>query len=294
MSVIRTLCSEIVDFAGVFPPAMLDLSMAVARYAEYREGDDAWMLGRFVLPAAQLDDLADRLGGRPQASRGPWQLCVLLGTAIETDLANVMRFRERRDGLACVETLEVKLDSANEIGRAARLIDRPSTLFVEIPVGDEVAELIAAIAKAGARAKIRTGGVTPQAFPTAVDVARFIRACVEHRCAFKATAGLHHLVRGQYAVSPEPGSVHAWMFGYLNVFLAAAFIRAGMPETDAVAVLLETDLAAFWSDATRIGWRNDCVSESDLADMRSSLAISFGSCSFREPINELARIAAVE
>ena len=40
------------------PPARLPLDQAIRDYARYRQEADAWMLGRFVIPAARLNELA--------------------------------------------------------------------------------------------------------------------------------------------------------------------------------------------------------------------------------------------
>ncbi len=51
----------LVDYAGLFPPARLDMSSAVENYALYRSETLAWMLGRFICPAARLAEFADCL-----------------------------------------------------------------------------------------------------------------------------------------------------------------------------------------------------------------------------------------
>ena len=48
----------LIDYAGLFPPAQLDLEPALRNYATYLRGDDRWLLGRFILPATRLDELA--------------------------------------------------------------------------------------------------------------------------------------------------------------------------------------------------------------------------------------------
>ena len=61
----RALLSGIVDYAGLFPPAGLDMATAVRNYADYRDDDASWMLGRFVAPAAKLDELARQYNLHP-------------------------------------------------------------------------------------------------------------------------------------------------------------------------------------------------------------------------------------
>src|SRR5689334_20933712 len=55
---LRALLSGILDYAGLFPPARLPLDAAVRNFARYRTEPEAWMLGRFVCPAARLAELS--------------------------------------------------------------------------------------------------------------------------------------------------------------------------------------------------------------------------------------------
>ena len=55
---IRTLLSEVIDYAGLFPPASLELEPAIRNHARFMQGDDRWMLGRFVCPASKLNELS--------------------------------------------------------------------------------------------------------------------------------------------------------------------------------------------------------------------------------------------
>ena len=72
-----TLLSSFVDYAGLFPPAGLSMGDAVAAYAADRTGRDAWMLGRFVCPAARLDELAVAAAPRWTADDAPWRVSAL-------------------------------------------------------------------------------------------------------------------------------------------------------------------------------------------------------------------------
>lgn len=133
----------------------------------------------------------------------------------------------------------------------------------------------------GLRAKIRTGGLTEDAFPTPQRIAAFLRACKERGVAFKATAGLHHPLRCVRPLTYEPNAPTGLMHGFINVFLAAAMLD------DAEAILEERDASAFAFDDDGATWRDRRVSTEALASLRRDFAISFGSCSFEEPIADL-------
>ena len=56
---LRALLENLIDYAGLFPPASLTLEPALANYRRYGTGEHAWMLGRFVIAAAQLQQVPD-------------------------------------------------------------------------------------------------------------------------------------------------------------------------------------------------------------------------------------------
>ena len=76
------------------------------------------------------------------------------------------------------------------------------------------------------------------------------------------------------------------MYGYLNLFLAAGLLRKGMAEAKAREVLEEQNMGAFDVADDAISWRGHTLSADDLNETRSNFALSFGSCSFREPVDE--------
>ena len=154
-------------------------------------------------------------------------------------------------------------------------------------------KLIQIIRRVGARAKIRTGGITPAAVPSAACCARFIARCAEHDVAFKATAGLHHPLRGDYRFTYDVDAPRGTMFGFLNFFIAATFARAGMAEGEVTGMLEERDPSAFRFTASDIAWRKHSVTLRDVAAARASFAIAFGSCSFREPIDDLQQLGVL-
>jgi hypothetical protein len=247
---LRILLEGLVDYAGLFPPAALSMQDAVRNYARYREDEHSWALGRFVVPAERVREV-------PRT----FPLSVLASPA---------NIPEREP------VLEVKATSAEDVEQIARQT-AGRTVFVEIA---DLA-LLAPIREHGLRAKMRTGGITPDAFPTAESIAAFLRACSAAGVAFKATAGLHHPLRCVKPLTYEPHAAVGMMHGFVNVFLAAAMLD------DAERILVEEDAWAFTFDDDGVRWRDRRVTNDELRTMRRTFGISFGSCSFEEPIADL-------
>lgn len=300
MSAIRTLMMGLVDYAGLFPPAALPMPDAVANYAEYLKGTDVWALGRFVLPLDRLGDFEAAAQGKlPRtASEEPWSLTALGTGDLEHDLAALRSFNVRHGpgamlGHASIDVIEVKAASVAEVKRYAILGLAGIRTYVEIPIADDPRPMLQAIAELGLRAKVRTGGVTAGAMPPAEQLARFIVACNESGVTFKATAGLHHPLRGDYKLTYAPDAPKATMHGFLNVFLGAAFVFAGMPEEDLVAFLQEKNPRALKISKNGISWRGYHLNADQIGAARGG-AVGFGSCSFREPIDELTAMGALD
>jgi hypothetical protein len=281
---LRTLLAGLIDYAGLFPPAGLTMPQAVANYARYRSGPYAWALGRFVVPASRLAEFDAAAEGLYQWPALP--VSTLLAN-LDADLPVVEEFNHKRLGLACVDAFEVKAANQQQIADLARLGGEGRAVFVEIPVTEDPALLIAAIKSAGLRAKIRTGGLTADMFPPAAIIARFLCACVEERLAFKATAGLHHPVRCVKPFTYEADSARGTMHGFLNVFLAAAMAWKGADVAYLEAILSEEDASAFRFSSDAVEYRGMTAKRAELAAARAEFAIGFGSCSFEEPIQDL-------
>ncbi len=289
---LRTLLHGLVDYAGLFPPAALDMPSAVNEYAAHRAGEHAWMLGHFILPVSRLDEFQSSLENLGDAPHGDvWRLSVLPGADLDATLASIDDFNARSrtapGRAAAVDTVELKLEAIPDLTAALARIPPALTVYVELPIDEHLASHLAIISGAGARAKVRTGGVTPGAFPVSHALARFIQACAAAATPFKATAGLHHPLRGEYRLTYEPGAPHGMMFGFLNVFLAAAFARTGLSLRDLALLLEEKDAAAFTFTETDASWHGTRVTRAEISAVRHHVALSFGSCSFQEPIDDL-------
>lgn len=288
---LHALLERLVDYAGLFPPAALSMHEAVTNYAAYRASPDAWMLGRFVVPIARLDELLVESASLIDGREGPWALSGLAGTDQAADAESLRAFNRAQRGRLVVDTVELRAATAPAIDAALRSFGPDVEVFVEIPLDDDPRPLLEVVKRHGARAKVRTGGTTASAFPGATVLARFLSVCAALELPFKATAGLHHPLRGEQPLTYDDGAPSATMFGFLNVFLAAGFARAGLEEASVVQLLEERDARAFSVADDAVTWRGVRLTREQIGDARHSFALAFGSCSFREPVDDLHQLA---
>ncbi len=130
----------------------------------------------------------------------------------------------------------------------------------------------------------------PSSIPPAALVLHFIETCTKLNLPFKATAGLHHAICGQYPMTYDDDAPVGTMFGYLNVFLVAAFMRAGLPLESLAELLHEEDPSSIVFSEDGVSWRGNVADADSLTYTRKSVAVSFGSCSFTEPVDEAKQL----
>lgn len=292
---LRLLVDGLVDYAGLYPPSKLPMGEAVANYASYAACADSWMLGRFIVPVSRLAEFeteaAELLPREPDAE--PWRLSALVGPDADADIESIFAFNrvhaeDHHQGLAVVDAIELKREDPFQIDRLMKLIPEQLTPYFELPWDTDNRPQITALAGTGGRAKIRCGGVTPDLFPGTEDIARFIVNCSAADVAFKATAGLHHPIRAEHALTYEGDAPRGVMHGFLNVFLAAAFVRAARCGVDeATSILESTDAGDFRFSGEGVRWSEKSLDNARIARVRESFAIGYGSCSFTEPAEDL-------
>lgn len=251
----RELLGRLIDHAALFPPASMDMPEAMEADRRARAGEHAWMLDRFIVPASRLHELPD------DAPR----LSVVLDGG-EGDLDAVAAAQHD------VELVEAKIDP-EWIPETQALVNAklPGVrAFWELSPGRGLRGAVAAVREARAGAKIRCGGTT---LPSVEEVADFVAACRDAGVPFKATAGLHHPIRS--------GDRH----GFLNLLAAAVFA-----DGDLEAILAEEDPDAFTLDERGFGVHDHHADAETIAAARAELFIAYGSCSFDEPVDDLAAL----
>ena len=291
------LLHHVIDYAGTFPPAQLELPIALANYRRFRLGPPSFLTGRLVWPASKLADLENLLNddsderidisviGTASTDRSSWE------DALTGDAAAMNAFSVDVGSRAEIVAYEVRVPDHENIStwlrdlRGFDLVD----LFVELPWGEGIVESLAAISELdGIGAKARTGGTSPTAFPVAQSVAQFIHESVSLEVPFKLTAGLHQ------PLWHRDEALNVQMHGFLNMLTATALaITYDASTAELVSVLQDGDIANWRFDHTGFDWRGHRLDLDDIEDTRA-LFVSFGSCEIDEPIREMQRIGMLE
>ncbi len=321
---LRTLLADIIDYAGLFPPAELRFHEALQNYVHYRQGPEAWMLGRFVLPMSRLDELAPFSNLFRTGAEEPYAFSVLgeggaspdaFLDAFAREVDVLQQFHADHLDRVRADVMEVRfpvslLDAApaeirtflDDVNR--RLVMAGTArldLFYEVPhdIAPAALRALAAAladhnnaqdlpARSTVGLKIRCGGSTPEAFPPDEHVVQVIAACRDAGARFKATAGLHHPIR-HYSETYE-----SIMHGFLNVFGAAVLaFEHDLDEGGILAVIQEDDSEAFQFTNDHFIWRDVPASVDTIQHVRDELALSFGSCSFDEPRDDLKELELI-
>ncbi len=308
----RALLAEIIDYAGLFPPAKLPMAEAFTRFLTHRASDDGWLLARFVCPASRLGELSPLID-QAELGQTPIRIAALgaggddppgYAAAIERDAEAMKAFGGRHAGAAVVGVFEVKLPATGDPSEVvdvtfhhlADVATRTPTAYFEIPLlgdrGDPVVEAIAVAAASHdidptrrAGLKIRCGGLDAAAVPAIEAVAAAITASLAAGLPLKATQGLHHPFR--HPDSNLGTTVH----GFLNLFAAAVLARTHLLDEEIIREMIaEEDPKAFRLTESTLGWRNLETGFEGVVDGRLHAMTSFGSCSFTEPRDDLANL----
>ncbi|OUL19280.1 hypothetical protein [Nostoc sp. 106C] len=281
---LEALLSSVVDYAGLFPPAKLELQPAMANYAQYQTTPYAWMLGRFILPISRLREFEQHLPEKPTK----WSLSIIMTGDVKEAIAQLQSLN--KDKIA-ITSLEFPPIPPTEIETILSYLPDGIESFFEIPFNSDFKSYISVLQHTGAAAKIRTGGVTVDAFPSVTQLCQSIFTFAAAQVPFKATAGLHHPLPRKHRLTSEANSPISLMHGFLNVIVLAALVYQHKltPET-ALELLQESSKENFKVRTDSISWKDYQLNISEIEETRQRFFRSFGSCSFQEPIDDLKEL----
>ncbi|HHL73362.1 MAG TPA: hypothetical protein ENJ29_12710 [Bacteroidetes bacterium] len=313
---------QIIDYAGIFPPARLRIEEAIGNYASYRSGEDAWMLGRFICPAIRLPELT--LYHSELFHQNPPFAFAVLGSGGRTieeflaklrlDMDFVSKFQHNNGRSVLVDVLEMALPEEviaecddGVIFDLIKVVHGYSkfagplryTPFFEGYQARNAEASIDSVVQGIKRFrehvqetdelpallpgyKLRCGGSSPGAIPSVATLAHALLACRKAGIPIKFNAGLDQPVRS----FDETQGTH--VHGFFNVFGAAILLWTHDLEKEQLEeILADENPAHFRFDEDHFSWNSLSADCDEIYAAREALAISFGSCRFDEPVRAL-------
>lgn len=264
LNAIPSLLRGLVDDAAVFPPGNAALPDALTAHRQHRNAWYADLVGPLLLPASLLPQLP--------GTDEPLRVGLIADTGIDA-VAQVLAQLP-----AGVEITHVEAKAADDAALSSLVAASTRwglRVFAEIPMTGDVSHALRQLGPTSITPKFRTGGETPEAFPSARALAEAITGCAEQGLSFKLTAGLHRAVRH---TDPATGFTH---HGFANVLVAAAEADSGSGVASVTDTLTITE-----SEPLRDRIRGM------LAHPRP-LWVGFGSCSITEPLEDLSGLSLV-
>ena len=298
---------HLIDYAGLFPPANLSLEDAIHNYANYKNSENTWMLGPFVLPVSQLKQLDIHI--HLFSTEKPLTLSVVgrkssseaeCNSQFQDDVNQISVAIKHYKHSVKVEMFEVplppnvpSLDLLTELANEAKNLNVHA--FCEVLLIGEwkkhVSDTLDVIAAHNSSneswigVKLRTGGIKAEMFPSPEQVAFVIAACRDRNLPLKFTAGLHHPVR---MYRDEVGTK---MYGFLNIFVAGMLAHTQYLDVREIeAILADENSNSFSFSNDHLAWRDLRIASKEIQKLRKEALLSFGSCSFDQPRDELMEL----
>ncbi len=320
---LKQLITHLIDYAGLFPPASLPLREAYEQFTGYINESDEWILSKFICPAKQLSSLAVLINSDVNNYK-PFSISVLgrsgtdseefiKGTAEDVNL--IIQFLQQTKNKFLTDAFEVRLpedlvlgnnpDAMYEVMNSTAAIIKENVpfyvkVFFEIPLKNDWKSSVNNFASALKKHneffgqdenfprsgfKLRTGGVEASAFPSPEQIAYVINASYENQLPLKFTAGLHHPFRHYNE------TVKTKMHGFLNVFGAGVLLYGNdLLEQDLIDILSDEDAENFKFDDNNLRWKEFKSPVKVIENARKNFVISYGSCSFDEPREDLINL----
>lgn len=295
---------KLIDYSGLFPPAKLEIDNSLNNYADYIKSDDKWMMSQFIIPVSRLHEISTKsMDNFSEAF--PLSLSLISGNIInEFNLVNQFLdtfqskvvFSGYESRISDLATFSQSLVNVHQLCKSQNL---DFNAFHEVSPSDNwVVEMNKAVSlisafnadyKTNIGLKLRCGGIDANMFPSAENIGHTILACKYAHLPMKFTAGLHHPIRHYNE------SIQAEMYGFFNVFIGGMVAHKFDVELDIlIGILLDEKPENFIFDENGLCWKNYSISNQEIQKYRQESFISYGSCSFNEPREDLQQLGLLK
>ena len=291
---------KLIDYAGLFPPAKLEIEPSLKNYAESIHSSDSWIMSQFIIPVSRLHEVsADEM--KKYSKDFPLRLS-LISADISNEIDIVNQFLNRYENSTIFTGHESRISDLSTFSQHLldihQLPKEQSLDFVSFyevgPSENWLSQMNETVSKISTfntnyetniGFKLRCGGVEAYMFPPVEDIAHVILACIEAGVSMKFTAGLHHPVRHYNE------SVKTKMYGFFNIFIGGMIAHKFSLGIDSlVGILVDENSENFKFDENGLSWKNYSISNFEIQNYRQTSFISYGSCSFDEPREDLQQL----
>ena len=297
---LKLFLTKLIDYAGLFPPANLNLIPALKNYRTYIECEDYWIMSQFIIPVNELENISD---SEMEIFNNKFQLDLsILSGNLFNDIDKLKSFKSKYSNKIAFSGLE------SRIGKIAELQELLSSTiftinnenlnlatFFELPYGDDWVENMQIAVKtisdfnkknqSNFGFKLRCGGIKAEMFPEPPFVSNAIIHCIKNDVPMKFTAGLHHPIRHYNE------SVKTKMYGFINIFIGGMLAKKyNLSPSELTEILIDENENNFSFTNDLIIWDKLKLNKDQIMNYRKYNFISYGSCSFDEPRKDLTNL----
>ena len=296
---VRAFLSGIIDYAGLFPPAQLPLNQAISLYARYRTEPDSWMLGRFVCPVQRAGAICSP---RWRVAEGADMFSVVANTGERTAIrsfSGISRFsrtraRQRRQ-IRRSPAGHPLADCQTQLARSTR---NSGTMNLEAGIPALTTfygpNLMRRTFRNG-----RPGGATRSRPPTRIQTplrrSKRFHISQHHRRSRDCVLPTQPPLKFTVAIPSHrhyDAGLETHMHGFLNVFGAGILAHARkLSEKQIAEIIADEDAGHFVFTEDGFRWNEKLfASVAEITTARQEAVISFGSCSFDDPRDDLRKL----
>jgi len=309
------LLAGAIDYAGMFPPASLDLNATMQKAASFRmTAKHPWLMNRIVLSLSEVKKLNAKFLFGCGANGSPWSISVLSTPSTATshsdfvkgvdwDFREMRRIQERHyhsSAKVDLVSYEIKLpDTITSPGQAITsgeyifpALEQIETIwpgemdvYFEVSLEGAWQETLEGVTRIMSE-WINENSESPilpglkvrtggKVVPRAEQLAMAIDECAANGVKIKATQGMHHPL------------THSGEFGFVNLFAAVNFAFSWGPQEfslkDIENCLRSENPKDFVFLESTFSWMGRELTNDQIESARKTHAAALGSCSLDEP-----------
>jgi len=315
MQSLNIFMHELLDYAGLFPPALLSLEESLENFVLYHEHKQKKWLGKFILPANKINDSILILNKQNSflTLNKKAEFSIILSSCETiseysktlsldfTVLLNLLKHYSKNIEIKSFEFLppkeifySKKYDGLNYIlTHFYSFLDNAklkAEVFIEITLSEDIESIVNIIKNYENKfnkkisIKMRTGGISPEQIPSSYEIANAISTYAASKTPLKATAGLH------VPIPNFNNHVGTTLHGFLNVFSCMLLCYdQNLSVSIMEKLLLECKYINFKFTEKGLFVNNYFLDNKKILYLRQNYIKSFGTCSFIEPIEHLEK-----